>query len=293
MTRPKESLFGLVAGMASIYTANKARKLNLSSTTNNVQNNIYHILHNDMSGVENQLESLSDEIRSNLIQQNNVLSTIQTSSCLTIQGLVDIFHSIEDLAQQQWEVLNFMNEMDRKEEVLGTLRMFLFNVEREIKKIDTMFNSHPEFSFLMMQDLEYLFLSKKITQDKFKRMHIDEFRWANSVMENVSKQSEILTRRIQHNPTKFQNAVKLRETINEIAESEAQIARISENLSKFEGVDEIILGIENINRRSNLRRALSKIEKEIEEYWKAIIEFLPSYQSNTNLLDDNLTNSDL
>ena len=293
MTRPKESLFGLVAGMASIYTANKARKLNLSSTTNNVQNNIYHILHNDMSGVENQLESLSDEIRSNLIQQNNVLSTIQTSSCLTIQGLVDIFHSIEDLAQQQWEVLNFMNEMDRKEEVLGTLRMFLFNVEREIKKIDTMFNSHPEFSFLMMQDLEYLFLSKKITQDKFKRMHIDEFRWANSVMENVSKQSEILTRRIQHNPTKFQNAVKLRETINEIAESEALIARISENLSKFEGVDEIILGIENINRRSNLRRALSKIEKEIEEYWKAIIEFLPSYQSNTNLLDDNLTNSDL
>jgi len=28
MSRPKESLFGLVAGMASIYTANKARKLN-------------------------------------------------------------------------------------------------------------------------------------------------------------------------------------------------------------------------------------------------------------------------
>jgi hypothetical protein len=246
-----------------------------------------------MSGVENQLESLSDEIRSNLIQQNNVLSTIQTSSCLTIQGLVDIFHSIENLAQQQWEVLNFMNEMDRKEEVLGTLRMFLFNVEREIKKIDTMFSSHPEFSFLMMQDLEYLFLSKKITQDKFKRMHIDEFRWANSVMENVSKQSEILTKRIQHNPTKFQNAVKLRETINEIAESEAQIARISENLSKFEGVDEIILGTEKINRRSNLRRALSRTEEEIEEYWKAIIEFLPSYQSSTNLLDDNLTNSDL
>jgi hypothetical protein len=293
MTRPKESFFGLVAGMASIYTANKARKLNQSSTTNNTQNNIYHVLHNDMSGVENQLESLSDEIRSNLIQQNNVLSTIQTSSCLTIQGLVDIFHSIENLAQQQWEVLNFMNEMDRKEEVLGTLRMFLFNVEREIKKIDTMFSSHPEFSFLMMQDLEYLFLSKKITQDKFKRMHIDEFRWANSVMENVSKQSEILTKRIQHNPTKFQNAVKLRETINEIAESEAQIARISENLSKFEGVDEIILGTEKINRRSNLRRALSRTEEEIEEYWKAIIEFLPSYQSSTNLLDDNLTNSDL
>jgi hypothetical protein len=293
MTRPKESFFGLVAGMASIYTANKARKLNQSSTTNNTQNNIYHVLHNDMSGVENQLESLSDEIRSNLIQQNNVLSTIQTSSCLTIQGLVDIFHSIENLAQQQWEVLNFMNEMDRKEEVLGTLRMFLFNVEREIKKIDTMFSSHPEFSFLMMQDLEYLFLSKKITQDKFKRMHIDEFRWANSVMENVSKQSEILTKRIQHNPTKFQNAVKLRETINEIAESEAQIARISENLSKFEGVDEIILGTEKINRRSNLRRALSRAEEEIEEYWKAIIEFLPSYQSSTNLLDDNLTNSDL
>jgi hypothetical protein len=293
MTRPKESFFGLVAGMASIYTANKARKLNQSSTTNNTQNNIYHVLHNDMSGVENQLESLSDEIRSNLIQQNNVLSIIQTSSCLTIQGLVDIFHSIENLAQQQWEVLNFMNEMDRKEEVLGTLRMFLFNVEREIKKIDTMFSSHPEFSFLMMQDLEYLFLSKKITQDKFKRMHIDEFRWANSVMENVSKQSEILTKRIQHNPTKFQNAVKLRETINEIAESEAQIARISENLSKFEGVDEIILGTEKINRRSNLRRALSRTEEEIEEYWKAIIEFLPSYQSSTNLLDDNLTNSDL
>ena len=123
--------------------------------------------------------------------------------------------------------------MDRKEEVLGTLRMFLFNVEKELERIEILFKTFPEFSFLMMQDLEHLFLSKKISQDKFKRMPIEEFRWANSVMENVTQQSNLLARRIQHNPVQYENALELREKINKIAESEEQLARISENMKKL------------------------------------------------------------
>jgi len=292
MSRPKESLFGLVAGMASLYTANKARKLSHVPSETKVQKNIYHVLHNDMSGIEDQMRILSSEIKSNTIHQNNLLSTIQTSSCFTIQGLVNIFHSVENLSQQQWEVLNFMNEMDRKEEVLGTLRMFLFNVEKELERIEILFKTFPEFSFLMMQDLEHLFLSKKISQDKFKRMPIEEFRWANSVMENVTQQSNLLARRIQHNPVQYENALELREKINKIAESEEQLARISENMKKLR-TDYSMPRASRNHMLSNYRYTQSKLEKEIPEYWEKIMDFIPNNQSNTDLIDKGLEDSDL
>ena len=292
MSRPKESLFGLVTGLASLYTANKARKLSHVPSETKVQNNIYHVLYNDMSGIEDQMRILSSEIKSNTIHQNNLLSTIQTSSYFTIQGLVNIFHSVENLSQQQWEVLNFMNEMDRKEEVLGTLRMFLFNVEKELEKIEILFKTFPEFSFLMMQDLEHLFLSKKISQDKFKRMPIEEFRWANSVMENVTQQSNLLARRIQHNPVQYENALELREKINKIAESEEQIARISENIKKLR-TDYSMPRASRNHMLSNYKYTQSKLEKEILGYWENIMDFIPNNQSNTDLIDKGLEESDL
>ncbi len=127
------------------------------------------------------------------------------------------------MSEQTWDVLAALNEMDRKEEVLGTLRLFLIEIEEEIDRINLISESFPEFSFAILDEVHNLFVENDVSIEKFKRMSsVDDIKWAKNVIRNFEQlHHESLVSRATDEALSSSHELLI-ETVNSINELEKE-----------------------------------------------------------------------
>ena len=166
MSRPKESVFGLISGTANLYNTNKIRKL--GSEFNSVTN------------------SINNSIAQASIQTLTAIGNLEELQIASMAGIYQIGIELNDLSKASWEIVNALDREDKRQETLGTLKLFLIHVEEEIDKIKSMSIEFPVYSAYMAEELREMFRSKNVSIEHFKRMpSTTDIKWAKSVIDSV------------------------------------------------------------------------------------------------------------
>ncbi len=166
MSRPKESVFGLITGTANLYSANKIRKL--GSEFNNMTN------------------SINNSIAMSTNQTLNAIRNLEELQVATMAGIYHIGVELNELSRASWEIVSALDREDKRQEILGTLKLFLIHVEEEIDKIKSMTAEFPVYSAYMAEELRDMFRSKNVSIEHFKRMpSTSDIKWAKSVIDTV------------------------------------------------------------------------------------------------------------
>ena len=162
MTRPKSSIVGFGNLGTSIYAASKVRKL----------------------GTE--FGSLAEQIETNQSLSMSTINNIQDLSIASMAGIYELSRQLDELSNASWAVLDHIKLVDRRDEVLGNLKLLLINIEEEIVNIRNLFLNYPEYATLMAEDMNTLLDKSGVDIEKFKRMpSTEDIKWAKKVLASV------------------------------------------------------------------------------------------------------------
>ena len=188
MARPKSSLFDFAGFVVSVNNNLKIKRNREEQiTTNDKLNNQNHMISNlseQTSIISNKIDDIGELQYATATGVRDVLFSLTQ----TLSGLENIHAELEILSKGSWEMMNFLQKIEKREEVLGTLRIFLIDVEEEVEKISLLSKDFLVFSLLMAEDLKSLFDSKNVSISHFKRMpSIDDLKWAKKVIQSVNE----------------------------------------------------------------------------------------------------------
>jgi hypothetical protein len=266
MSRPKSSGAGLVDLVLSAYNSRTLRQHSSALSVNN--QTLGHIqvgvefTHDYLGHIDSKIDLLNqNQMETALIAIQNSLQTQEV-----ITGLVGIKSEVEKLSNNTWSILAKMNDFERKEEILGTLRLFLIEVEEELERIEEISHDYPVFSSVLSEDLHNLIVRNEVTIDKFKRMHnVDDIKWAKSVIRTVHRQKEEAEVRLNSDKS-FSNDYKIFKTSVDI------IIRIENE------IEPLLKALKSIKtqfiKQSNLLKKLedSSVLSDIEFHSRKIVE---------------------
>lgn len=165
MSRPKESTFGIVSGLASIYSANKIRTLDRKYKEMGVQN--------------------ARHIDDGFNKMNHGLRQLGELSFATMAGIYQLDLKVNELLDTQSALVNhFENERIRKDH-LENLVLFMREVKKEVSHIRALFADYPVWAVYLARILQDMFLERNITIYQFKSLNRTDIDWAEEIIEDV------------------------------------------------------------------------------------------------------------
>ena len=139
-----------------------------------------------LTKMKNDFERINQQNNDNMEIVSQHLKTIRDLHIATLAGICDLNIQLTELSRSSWEILDFLKDIDRREEILGDLKLFLINVEDEVEKIHSLSKEYPEYALLLAENLNMLMENKGVKLDHFKRMpSTSDIKWAKSVLESV------------------------------------------------------------------------------------------------------------
>ena len=173
MSRPKSSVVGFFNLATSVYNTRQIQKMG--------------------SG----FQSLSDQTNTDSQMMLSGIKTIQDLQIASMAGIYQLQEQLDELSKSSWEILNQLKIADHKEEVLGSLKLFLIAVEEEVQNITRLSDNYIEYASLMAEDLRNLMISSEVNIEKFKRMpSTTDIKWAKLVIDSVEELYISLTNKL-------------------------------------------------------------------------------------------------
>jgi hypothetical protein len=237
MARPKSSLIGFADLVVSLHNnrkiqRNREEQIRTNDELNN-QNYLISNLNEQTSMISNQIENLGELQYATAVGVRDVLSSLTQ----TLSGLEGIHAELEVLSKGSWEMMNFLQEVERREDVLGALRIFLIDVEEEVDNISLLSKDFLVFSFLMAEDLKSLFDSKNVTINHFKRMpSIDDLKWAKKVIRSVDDLHISLGKKVAMNKLATETYSRLKISLIDVSKLEHELDTLIDKLKQIEGL---------------------------------------------------------
>ena len=163
MGRPKSSVIGFVDLGISALNAKKINQIDKS------------------------VGSLSANVYSSNLNIESDLENIRKAQIASLYGIAELHSSLQKFNVTQNEILHELKRQDMEKDELGDLKIYLFKVEDELKRILLISENHLEYSVMLAEDLKKSLSDNNIHIRRFKRGTVDEIQWAKSVIENVTK----------------------------------------------------------------------------------------------------------
>jgi hypothetical protein len=278
MARPKSSTGGLADLFLTIYNSRKISNLTKQNSQIGVS------IDSQFGHLDSKMDLIFQSFNHTteaMIQSNMVMAQG------TITGLVTLTSEVQRLSEQTWDVLAALNEMDRKEEVLGTLRLFLIEIEEEIDRINLLSESFPEFSFAILDEVHNLFVENDVSIEKFKRMSsVDDIKWAKNVIRNFEQlHHESLVSRATDEALSSSHELLI-ETVNSINELEKEKISLIPEILISEDRD---LSIEKIIEEDEILNELKQMIANFSAEEKSLLEKAQSLELRYNEKIENVS----
>ena len=127
-------------------------------------------------------------VGSNLKSLGGQLNDIRDLHVASLSGVFALSGQLQELSKSSWEILEFLKYEDRREDILGNLKLFLINTEEELEKINNLTEEYPEYALLLASNLHELLEHEGVEIEHFKRMpSTADIKWAKSVLDSVER----------------------------------------------------------------------------------------------------------
>jgi len=141
-----------------------------------------------MGKMKNEFERINRQHQSNLEIVSDQLNNVRDLHIASLAGICSVSDQLTDLSHQSWAILEFLEIVERREEALGDLKLFLISVEEEVEKINSLEPDYPEYALLLAENLHQLLENEGVELQHFKRMpSTSDIKWAKSVLDSVSE----------------------------------------------------------------------------------------------------------
>lgn len=139
-----------------------------------------------LSKMRNEFERIDSNQVNSLRYVGEQLQSVRDLHVASLAGFSSLSIQLTELSKSSWEILEFLQYKDRREDILGNLKLFLINTEEELTRINKLAEDYPEYALLLASNLHTLLDEKGVRIEHFKRMpSTNDIKWAKSVLDSV------------------------------------------------------------------------------------------------------------
>lgn len=161
MARPKASALDFIDTGIDLYSANKLRKI--GSEFDSIRRS--HVL-----GTTATLSAISG------------VAELQAATMVGMKGLSDQLTSLSEIS---WNISNYFERKEAKEDFIGDLKLVLIKFEDELDSIDKISEEYTEYAALQVESLQLLVEENNVRIEHFKTLPPNDIKWAKSILERI------------------------------------------------------------------------------------------------------------
>ncbi len=269
MTRPKESIPGFVMGL---YSANKLRKMG------------------------SEFDSLRRSHELSTAITLDAISGIVELQSATMYGIIELSEQLTELSKISWNIKNYFERKEAKEDFIGDLKMILIKFEVELDSIDKLSEEYIVYATLQVESIQELVKINDVRIEHFKTLSFDDIYKAKGILERIDRTYLLVRKKLEDTDLMIEEFEHLKKTLSEIKSKSSLIAtyneQIDENNLKIEGTkDEIISRQDQLDSLGTawiydgVKPIIKKLENELTELKSEIAVSQKTIISNKSLIE--------
>ena len=274
MARPKESIPGFAMGL---YSANKLRKMG------------------------SEFESLRRSHELSTAITLDAISGIVELQSATMYGIIELSEQLTELSKISWDIKNYFERKEAKEDFIGDLKMILIKFEVELDSIDKLSEEYIVYATLQVESIQELVKINDVRIEHFKTLSFDDIYKAKGILERIDRTYLLLRNKLEDADLMIVKEFEhLKKTLSEIKSNSSLIVIYKEQIDeinlKIEGTkDEIIsrqdyLDSDNYglgwSNSQDARWMINKLKKELTKWKSEIAVSQETIISNKSLIED-------
>ena len=182
------SYIGGVSGAVNTVQLRKLGKRHEKLTTD-----VRSLSSNLESGL-NALAIMQNHDRARMMSGFDSIRELQIGSMFMLRTLDEKLESLSDIA---WNMQNYLERKESRENFLGDLKMTLMSFEDILDGIDETATSHLEYATLQVEVIQSLIKRHDVRLEHFKTMSVDQIKWAKGVLERVENTHRSFIKRLE------------------------------------------------------------------------------------------------
>ena len=176
---PPSDIASIIGGTTGAINTLQLRKLGKhhEDLTSGVRS-----LSTDLESGLNALATIQNRDTARIMSGFDSIRELQMGSMFMLRTLDEKLESLSDIA---WNMQNYLERKERKEDFLGDLKLTLMSFEDILDGIDETAASHLEYATLQVEVIQSLIKRHDVRLEHFKTMSVDQIKWAKGVLERV------------------------------------------------------------------------------------------------------------
>jgi len=265
MARPKESIPGFAMGL---YSANKLRKMG------------------------SEFDSLRRSHELSTAITLDAISGIVELQSATMYGIIELSEQLTELSKISWNIKNYFERKEAKEDFIGDLKMILIKFEVELDSIDKLSEEYIVYATLQVESIQELVKINDVRIEHFKTLSFDDIYKAKGILERIDRTYLLLRNKLVDADLMIVKEFEhLKKTLSEIKSNSSliviykeqideinlKIERTKDEMKYHQGVDRMLKGLgwsrkpDAVNLKRDRNKKLTKMKSEIAVSQETII----------------------
>tara|TARA_B100002052_G_C15880385_1_gene598956 strand:- start:3111 stop:3662 length:552 start_codon:yes stop_codon:yes gene_type:complete len=158
------------------------------------------------------LSNISSEvnnIRSSV--QRDTQNAVATGTAITLSAIssvadlqVGMMHNLremdsklETLENISWNISSYLDRKEMRDQFVGSMRMILHYMERELDEIDQYLETHTEYAVMKLEIIRDRIAERDVKVDHFAQVSMEEMKHAQSVLDRIESMYQISLQKLR------------------------------------------------------------------------------------------------
>jgi hypothetical protein len=173
---------------------------NISSDVSNLRSSVMRETQNTvaagtavtLSAVAIGAEATLSAVREGAEATFSAISSVSDLQVGMMQNMRDMDRKLETLSEISWNIATYFDRKEKKDQFVGSMRIVLHYMERELEEIEQYQETHTEYAVMKLEIIRDNINQHDVRVEHFAQVSIEEMKHAQAVLDRIESTHQIL-----------------------------------------------------------------------------------------------------
>jgi len=178
---------------------------NISSDVSNLRSSVMRETQNTvaagtavtLSAVAIGAEATLSAVREGAEATFSAISSVSDLQVGMMQNMRDMDRKLETLSEISWNIATYFDRKEKKDQFVGSMRIVLHYMERELEEIEQYQETHTEYAVMKLEIIRDNINQHDVRVEHFAQVSIEEMKHAQAVLDRIESIHRLLMNKLR------------------------------------------------------------------------------------------------
>ena len=127
----------------------------------------------------------------------SAISSVEDLQVAMMENMREMERKLETLSEISWNIANYFDRTEKKEQFVGSMRIILHNMGRELDGIEQYQETHTEYAVMTLEIIQDFINQHDVRVEHFAQVSTEEMKHAQAVLDRIKSTHQILMNKLR------------------------------------------------------------------------------------------------